>query len=87
MEPALVISNHTGIPLQLMQLHKGAYRESVGGIVPTPATAAGLPRAAVPPAGVARLGTAQRGLRSAIHSTDADIPSTLDLPTGILSGS
>jgi hypothetical protein len=86
-----VISNQTGIPLQLMQLHCGSYRESAGGVEPIPVVAAGLPRAAVPSAGRGRAAAAQGaplvpGLRPAPSSADADIASTLDLPTGDFAG-
>ncbi len=79
-----MITNNTGIPLQLMQLHRGGYTQSIAGVTPNPATLSGLPRAAVPPAGSGRDGSAQGapGLRSTVASPDADVTSTLDLPTG-----
>lgn len=76
LEPQLVISNQTGIPLQLMQLHRGRFSQSTAGVTPNPATFSGLPRASVPPAG-----KGAPGLRAAVASPDADPTSTLDLPT------
>ncbi|KAK9908805.1 hypothetical protein WJX75_003140 [Coccomyxa subellipsoidea] len=84
LEPQLVITNHTGIPLQLAQLHRGGYTQSIAGVTPNPATLSGLPRAAVPPAGRGRgaFAPGAPGLRATVASSDADVTSTLDLPTG-----
>ena len=84
LEPYLVISNQTGIPLQLMQPRRGAVQQSFAGIAPSQATRDGLPRAGVPPAGRPSFGQGPppQGLRSAISAQDADYTSTLDLPTG-----
>lgn len=79
-----MITNHTGIPLQLAQLHRGGYTQSIAGVTPNPATLSGLPRAAVPPAGRGRgaFAPGAPGLRATVASSDADVTSTLDLPTG-----
>ena len=84
LEPYLVISNQTGIPLQLMQPRRGAVQQSFAGVAPSQATRDGLPRAGVPPAGRQSFGHGPppQGLRSAISAQDADHTSTLDLPTG-----
>ena len=84
LEPYLVISNQTGIPLQLMQPRRGAVQQSFAGVAPSQATHDGLPRAGVPPAGRPSFGQGPppQGLRSAISAQDADYTSTLDLPTG-----
>ena len=82
LEPYLVISNQTGIPLQLMQPR--GVQHSFSGVVPSRATRDGLPRAGVPPAG--RLSVTGQGppsgLPAAISAPDADYASTVDLPTG-----
>lgn len=77
LEPHLVLSNLTGIPLQLMQLRGGGYAETGYGVMPRPATLAGLPRAG--PGGQAAGGLAAHG----ISAPAADAASTLDLPTGV----
>ena len=89
LEPYLVISNQTGIPLQLMQPRRGAVQQSFAGVAPSRATSDGLPRAGVPPAGRPSFGQGPppQGLRSAISAQDADYTSTLDLPTGVQSPS
>ena len=73
LEPHMVISNQTGIPLQLMQLRPGAYDESGADVTAQPATLAGLPRAALPPPG--RNGQlrapSQPGLRAANRGAPA----------------
>lgn len=86
LEPYLVISNQTGIPLQLMQPRRGTVHHSFAGMMPSSATRDGLPRAGVPPAGRSYTGqgTPPEGLRSAISAPGADYTSTVDLPTGVL---
>ncbi len=84
LEPYLVISNQTGVPLQLMQPRRGTVQQSFAGIVPSRATRDGLPRVGIPPAGRSYTGQgpAPEGLRTAISAADADYTSTVDLPTG-----
>ena len=84
LEPYLVISNQTGVPLQLMQPRGGTIQQSFAGIVPSRATRDGLPRVGVPPAGRSYTGQGPppEGLRTAISAADADYTSTVDLPTG-----
>ena len=83
LEPYLVISNQTGVPLQLMQPRRGTVQQSFAGIVPSRATRDGLPRVGIPPAGRSYTGQgpAPEGLRTAISAADADYTSTVDLPT------
>ena len=82
LEPYLVISNQTGIPLQLMQPR--GVQHFFSGVVPSRATRDGLPRAGVPPAGRSSFTGqgAPSGLPAAISAPDADYTSTVDLPTG-----
>ena len=84
LEPYLVISNQTGVPLQLMQPRRGKIQQSFAGVVPSRPTADGLPRAGVPPAGRSFTGQGglPEGLSSAISTPKADYTSTVDLPTG-----
>ena len=86
LEPYLVISNQTGVPLQLMQPRRGAIQQSFAGIVPSRATRDGLPRVGIPPAGRTYTGQGPppEGLRTAISAADADYTSTVDLPTGAI---
>ena len=84
LQPYLVISNQTGVPLQLMQPRRGEVQQSSAGVVPSRATGDGLPGVGVPPGG--RSFTGQGGLpegpTSAISAPKADYTSTVDLPTG-----
>lgn len=84
LEPYLVISNQTGVPLQLMQPRRGTIQQSFAGVVPSRATGDGLPRVGVPPAGRSFTGQGglPEGLTSAISAPQADYTSTVDLPTG-----
>lgn len=84
LEPYLVISNQTGVPLQLMQPRGGAFQQSFAGVVPSRATRDGLPRVGAPPAGRSYTGQGSppEGLRTAISAANADYTSTVDLPTG-----
>lgn len=85
LEPHHVISNHTGLPLQLMHFQPDSmqetYRRKAGGAVEVggSTTPSGLPRA--PPAGP----SGQPGLKGAVHEPDVDWTSVLDLPAGATS--
>ena len=80
-----MISNQTGVPLQLMQPRGGALQQSFAGVVPSRATRDGLPRVGVPPAGRSFTGQGPppEGLHTAISAANADYTSTVDLPTGV----
>lgn len=77
----MVLSNRTGVPLQLLQLRPGAFEETVGGVMPVPATHSGLPRVGGPRAGGAG---AALGLRTALSDASSAIDWTacMDLPPG-----
>ncbi len=82
LEPYLVITNQTGIPLQLMQPR--GIQQSFSSVFPARATRDGLPRAGVPLAGISSFSWQgpPSGLTAAISAPDADYTSTVDLPTG-----
>lgn len=76
----MVLSNRTGVPLQLLQPRPGATEPAAGiGLMPVPATPTGLPRV-----GGARAGAA--GLRTALSdaSNMVDWSACMDLPPGAL---
>ena len=79
LEPHHVVSNHTGIPLQMMHFQPRNMKASLarGAVeVNRATTASGLPRAsATGPSG-------QPGLKGAVHEPDVDWTSVLDLPAG-----
>ncbi|KAK9834254.1 hypothetical protein WJX81_000411 [Elliptochloris bilobata] len=80
LEPRVVLSNRTGVPLQLLQPRPGATEPAAGiGLMPVPATPTGLPRV-----GGARAGAA--GLRTALSdaSSAVDWAACMDLPPGAL---
>ena len=78
----MVLSNRTGVPLQLLQLRPGAFEETVGGVMPVPATHSGLPRVGGPRAGGSA--GAALGLRTALSDASSAIDWTacMDLPPG-----
>ena len=82
LEPHHVVSNHTGIPLQLMHFHPDSMQETyghkAGGTVKISrsTTPSGLPQAR--PAGP----SGQPGLKGAVHEANVDWTSVLDLPAG-----
>ncbi len=79
LEPRAVLSNRTGVPLQLLQPRAGATDATPAGVMPVPATRAGLPGVRGPRAGAGGLGllTALSDASSAIDWT-----ACMDLPPG-----
>ena len=82
LEPHRLISNYTGIPLQLMhcpERAKDSFRNKAGGGLELgggDTTPSGLPRAS--PSGP----QGQPGLKGAVHDPNVDWTSVLDLPAG-----
>ena len=82
LDPHIVITNRTGVPLQLMEPRPNAQSEGIGGAFPEPHTPSGMPRTRGPASGQQ---SPPQGLRALVSEPGTDWASCVGLPPGALS--